>query len=80
MGKSYEEFPAIPIIKKKKSIILSGKSLKDVIKKTYFAISIDELKPALTGVLFRLKNKSITAVSTDGHRLVRYIKKDSISR
>ena len=79
MGKSYEEFPAIPIIKKEKSIILSGKSLKDVIKKTYFAISTDELKPALTGVLFRLKNKSITAVSTDGHRLVRYIKKDSIS-
>ena len=79
MGKSYEEFPAIPIMKEEKSIMLSGKSLKDVIKKTYFAISTDELKPALTGVLFRLKNKSITAVSTDGHRLVRYIKRDSIS-
>ena len=79
MGKSYEEFPAIPLIKKEKSIILSGKSLKDVIKKTYFAISTDELKPALTGVLFRLKNESITALSTDGHRLVRYIKRGSIS-
>ena len=33
MGKSYEEFPAIPIIKEEKNIILSGKSLKDVIKR-----------------------------------------------
>ncbi len=79
MGKLHEEFPAVPLIKNEKSIFLSGKILKDVIKKTYFAISTDELKPALTGVLFRLKDKSITAVSTDGHRLVRYIKKDSTS-
>ena len=79
MGKSYEEFPAIPLIKSEKNISLPGENLINIIKKTYFAISTDELKPALTGVLFRLKDKSITAVSTDGHRLVKYINKDSIS-
>ena len=80
MGKSFEEFPAIPLIKNERNIALSGKVLKDIIKKTYFAISTDELKPALTGVLFRLKDNSTTAVSTDGHRLVKYIKKNSLSK
>jgi DNA polymerase-3 subunit beta len=36
-------------------------------------VSKDELKPALSGVLFRFDKKAITSVATDGHRLVKYI-------
>ena len=75
MGKRVEEFPASPEAKQKTGLSLPGKMVKNIIDKTLFAVSRDELKPALTGVLFRFAPKSITAVSTDGHRLVRYKEK-----
>jgi DNA polymerase-3 subunit beta len=43
----------------------------DLIQKTTFACSIDGMRPAMMGVLFELAGNTITAVSTDGHRLVR---------
>ena len=42
------------------------------IESTLFAVSQDELKPSLTGVLFKFSEDNFTAVSTDGHRLVKY--------
>jgi len=50
--------------------------LKNIIDTTLFAVSKDDLKPALTGVLFRFAQKNLIVVSTDGHRLVRYKEKD----
>ena len=78
MAKPADEFPAIPKVDDKKSFEIPGDVLKKIIKKTFFAISKDELKPALTGVLFRIKDSIITTVSTDGHRLVRYIRKEKL--
>ena len=75
MSKHADEFPEIPQIETKQSFNFDSFTLKEIIKTTSFAISKDELKPALTGVLFRIKNSEITAVSTDGHRLVRHINK-----
>ena len=49
---------------------------KEIIESTLFAVSQDELKPALTGVLFRFSEKLFTAVSTDGHRLVKHERND----
>ena len=49
-----------------------GGTLKQVINKTAFAVSRDDLKPALTGVLFKFSQNNITTVATDGHRLVKY--------
>ena len=72
MGKPPEEFPASPETETTKNLSLPAKTVKNIIDRTLFAVSRDELKPALTGVLFRFAPKSITAVSTDGHRLVRY--------
>jgi DNA polymerase-3 subunit beta len=76
MGKPSEEFPAIPEVDNRKSTGVSVDALKDMISKTAFAVSRDELKPALTGVLFRFGKKELTAVATDGHRLVRYTRSD----
>ena len=76
MGKPSEEFPAIPEVDNRKSIGISVEALKDMILKTSFAVSRDELKPALTGVLFRFGKEELTTVATDGHRLVRYTRND----
>ena len=75
IGKPAEEFPAIPEIDNRNSIVLGGAILSELINKTSFAVSKDELKPALSGVLFKIEKDKITAVATDGHRLVKSIKK-----
>ena len=73
VGKPADEFPATPEIDNRKSIVLKADILSELIQKTSFAVSKDELKPALSGVLFRFDEKAVTSVATDGHRLVKYI-------
>ncbi len=80
MGKSVEEFPAMPEVDNRKSTGIDVEVLKEIIGLTSFAISKDELKPALTGVLFRFKETSLLSVATDGHRLVRYVRNDFTSK
>lgn len=53
---------------------LEAEDLLNIIHKTIFACSIDGMRPAMMGVLFEIENNSLTAVSTDGHRLVRFRK------
>ena len=79
MGKPSEEFPATPNQKHKKTVNINSKALKEIIESTLFAVSQDELKPALTGVLFKFLENSFTAVSTDGHRLVKYERNDFLT-
>ena len=69
VGKPADDFPATPEIDNRKSIALDGPVLNELINKTTFAVSKDELKPALSGVLFRFEKEKTTSVATDGHRL-----------
>ena len=46
--------------------------LSEMISKTIFAVSRDETRPVLTGVLWQIGNGRMTMVATDGHRLVKY--------
>lgn len=71
MGESSEEFPTIPQFKSEDQISLSGTLLRSLINRTIFSVSTDELRPAMTGVLFQLKGQDMRIVATDGHRLVR---------
>ena len=59
------------------SLELETVELQDLIQKTIFACSVDGMRPAMMGVLFELEGNIITAVSTDGHRLVRCRKTSS---
>ncbi len=59
------------------SLELETLELQDLIQKTIFACSVDGMRPAMMGVLFELEGNTITAVSTDGHRLVRCRKNSS---
>jgi len=57
---------------------LPTSELLGLVQKTLFACSIDGMRPAMMGVLFELEGTTITAVATDGHRLVRCRKESSL--
>ncbi|MBI5628417.1 MAG: DNA polymerase III subunit beta, partial [Candidatus Rokubacteria bacterium] len=46
-----------------------GKVLRDMLTQTSFAISHDESRYALNGILFSVQGKALRLVATDGHRL-----------
>ena len=50
----------------------NGKILSEMISKTVFAVSRDETRPVLNGVLWQVCDGRMTMVATDGHRLVKY--------
>ncbi|MBI3189693.1 MAG: DNA polymerase III subunit beta [Ignavibacteriales bacterium] len=70
-GESSESYPSLPDFKGEKELKISSEILKRLISKAEFAVSSDELRPAMTGVLFQIRPEEICAVATDGHRLVR---------
>ena len=71
VGESSDEFPAIPQFKSEDQISLNSGLVRSMINKTIFSVSSDELRPAMTGVLFQLRGPEMRVVATDGHRLVR---------
>jgi len=76
MGRPGEEFPSLPKITNFNDVEIDNKTLRRMIQKTLIAVSRDELKPSLMGVLFQIKHNEIRTVSTDGHRLVCVIRQD----
>lgn len=64
-----EEFPVLPNVNIEKSIHISQRMLKDMIKKTIFAVSAEENRPIFTGCLFEIKNNNMCVVAVDGFRL-----------
>jgi DNA polymerase-3 subunit beta len=73
-GESSENYPSIPPFKGTEQVELDAEVLRRLIGKTSFAVSGDELRPAMTGILFQFRKNEIRAVATDGHRLVRLTK------
>jgi DNA polymerase III subunit beta len=71
-GESAKDFPAMPAFKGTEEIRLENSTLRKIIQKTVFAVSVDELRPAMMGVLLQAKGEELRAVSTDGHRLVKF--------
>ena len=65
---SANEYPALPEIKEGEVITLSQPTLKSMIEQTIFAVSTDEHRPTLTGVVFDITETEITAVAVDGYR------------
>lgn len=64
-----EEFPILPNVNIEKSVHISQRMLKDMIKKTIFAVSAEENRPIFTGCLFEIKNNNMCVVAVDGFRL-----------
>jgi DNA polymerase-3 subunit beta len=65
------DFPRIPELKGDAKITLEGTTLSRLAGRTSYAASTEETRPQLNGVLLLSTDKSVTFVSTDGHRLAR---------
>lgn len=76
VGESADEFPDIPELDSGTNIEMQTDTLQKVIGKTLFAVSNDDLRPAMMGVYFEMGPEESRFVATDGHRLVRYNKND----
>ena len=50
IGKDPTEYPEIPTLTKEQQIKLKGQDLLDIINNTLYAVSKDDLKPALCGI------------------------------
>jgi DNA polymerase-3 subunit beta len=69
LGLPQEEFPPLPKFEGAKTFTLRQKELKDGLRKTAYAISTDETRYVLNGILFSFKDNKLTLVATDGRRL-----------
>ena len=69
VGLGPEDFPSFDVGDKMEWVGLDGKVLKEMLGQTSFAISHDESRYALNGVLLNLDQKEMRIVATDGHRL-----------
>lgn len=70
-GEASDDYPAISFPKGEEKLVLDRDVISRLVNQTSFAVSADELRPAMMGVLFQIKKDSIRTVATDGHRLVR---------
>ena len=64
-----EEFPELPKIEIENSIEIDQNVLKNMIRKTIFAVSSEESRPIFTGCLFEIENNKLNLVAVDGFRL-----------
>ena len=64
-----DEFPELPKIEIENSIEIDQNILKNMIRKTIFAVSTEDSRPIFTGCLFEIENNQLTLVAVDGFRL-----------
>ena len=64
-----EEFPELPKINIENSIQLDQRTLKSMVRKSIFAVSIEENRPIFTGCLFEINENKLNVVAVDGFRL-----------
>jgi len=69
LGSNSSDFPTLPSATSKNSFTLNASEFKNSLTKVLFAVSLDETRPILTGVLFVFDKKSLKLVATDGFRL-----------
>ncbi len=69
LGLAPDEFPLLPKVDASTQFTVSRGVLRDAIKQVLFAVSTDEARPILTGVLMVYKEGKLRLVATDTHRL-----------
>ena len=76
MGENPDNFPKEPAADDNNTFTMTSTALVTAINKTIFAVSGDDLRPAMTGVFFELDKTGISFIATDAHRLVKYTRSD----
>lgn len=78
-----QEFPEIPTFPTGADDIhevgMNGLELKGALDITSFAMSKEEMRPAMMGTFLEFKSDGLRFVATDGHRLVNLFKKNIIT-
>jgi DNA polymerase-3 subunit beta len=70
-GLPSEEFPSLPGIDFAEGWSVMGSELQKLIQHVSFAVSSEESRPILNGVLWELRDGRMQMVATNGHRLAR---------
>ncbi len=68
-GLPKDEFPSLPNLVPNKEVALQAGIFRDMVRKTLFAVSSDQTRYALTGILLQVRAGEVSMVATDGHRL-----------
>src|SRR5215203_2468283 len=71
LGLPKDEFPSFPSVRFNESWRIRSGDLQKLISHTSFAVSTEESRPILNGVLWELKPARMRMVATNGHRLAR---------
>jgi DNA polymerase-3 subunit beta len=69
LGLPAEDYPRLPEVKDSVSFSLPQARLKEMIRQTIFAVSPDEARAILTGILMSFDGETLTFAATDTHRL-----------
>ena len=69
MGIDAGEYPDLPQVQGKATLKLSFEALRNIVRRTAFAVAVTDARPILTGVLLTARGGRITAVAVDGFRL-----------
>jgi len=75
-GEDPNDFPSPAEVDGSNSINIPADMLSGYLGKAIHAASQDELRRSMNGVYFEIKKNEFRVVSTDGHRLVRIIRKN----
>lgn len=75
-GENAADFPRVPEAKNVETVEITSELISTAIAYTLYAVSTDEMKPAMNGVYVNLEGTTATFVATDSHRLVRYRRLD----
>ena len=70
-GLPADDFPSSPHLDFDQAWTTSGADLLSLIRNTSFAVSSEESRPILSGVLWELRGNEMRMVATNGHRLAR---------
>ncbi len=64
-----EDFPRFPEVEPDKTISLPASRISEIVKHVSKAVSRDETRPVLTGILLSVEGSTVKMVSTDSYRL-----------
>ena len=71
VGLPRDEFPTFPTVRFNDSWRVKSGDLQSLIQHTAFAVSTEESRPILNGVLWELREDRMRMVATNGHRLAK---------
>jgi DNA polymerase III subunit beta len=79
MGLPKDDYPVLPEFTQEKAIAVPPALLREMIKKTVFAVSTDETRYVLNGVNMIVEKGKMTLVATDGRRLA-FIQREAVDK